>query len=163
MKLLYGFIVLITGCACAFASCRQLYRIIKLKLRGATCTATIVDFHEAVYRNHKAVFLCPRRVWAYPIVKFRNEKGKVIKTMTLNSIKNMREKKWNAVRYNYLGQEIDITYIDEYPWTYNYPQGVAKWNVLCMHNRWFKPFIGYIFVFVLSLLFFAFSLLILFL
>ena len=83
--------------------------------------------------------------------------------MTLNSIKNMREKKWNAVRDNYLGQEIDITYIDEYPWTYNYPQGVAKLNVLCMHNRWFKPFIGYIFVFALSLLFFAFSLLILFL
>ena len=141
MKLLYGLLFLITGCACAFASCRQLYRIIKLKLRGVTCTATIVDFYEAVYR----------KVLAYPIVKFRNEKGKVIKTMTLNSIKNMREKKWNAVRDNYLGQEIDITYIDEYPWTYNYPQGVAKLNVLCMHNRWFKPFIVWIFVFALSL------------
>ena len=152
MKLLYGLLFLITGCACAFASCRQLYRIIKLKLRGVTCTATIVDFYEAVYSNQKAIFIRPRKVLAYPIVKFRNEKGKVIKTTTLNSIKNMREKKWNAVRDNYLGQEIDITYIDEYPWTFNYPQGVAKLNVLCMHNRWFKPFIGWVFVLILSLL-----------
>ena len=97
MKLLYGLLFLITGCACAFASCRQLYRIIKLKLRGATCTATIIDFHEAVYSNQKAI-------------------------------------------------------IDEYPWTFNYPQGVAKMNVLCMHNRCFKPFIEWIFVFALSLL-----------
>ncbi len=52
--------------------------------------------------------------------------------MMLNSIKDMREKKWNDVRDNYLGQEIDITYIDEYPWTFNYPEGVAKLNVLCM-------------------------------
>ncbi len=152
MKLLYGLLFLITGCACAFVSCRQLYRIIRLKLFGNTCTAKIVDFYEGHYRNYKLHSKRFNRVTAYPIVKFRTEKGKTIKTMTLNSIKDMREKKWNAVRDNYLGQEIDITYIDEYPWTFNYPQGVAKLNVLCMHNRWFKPFIGWIFVLILSLL-----------
>lgn len=152
MKLLYGLLFLITGCACAFASCRQLYRIIRLKLFGNTCTAKIVDFYEGSYRNYKLHSNRFNRVTAYPIVQFHTENGKTIKTMTLNSIKDMREKKWNTVRPNYLGQEIDITYIDEYPWTFNYPQGVAKLNVLCMHNRWFKPFIGWIFVFALSLL-----------
>lgn len=53
MKLLYGFIFLITGCAGTFASCRQLYRIIRLKLFGNTCTAKIVDFYEGRYRNYK--------------------------------------------------------------------------------------------------------------
>jgi hypothetical protein len=157
MKLLYGFIFLITGCAGTFASCRQLYRIIRLKLFGNTCTAKIVDFYEGRYRNYKLHSNRFNRVTAYPIVQFRTEKGKTIKTMTLNSIKDMREKKWNGVRYNYLGQEIDITYIDEYPWFFNYPEGVAKLNVLCMHNRWFKPFIGWIFVLILSLLIIFFA------
>ena len=135
MKAFLGIIFILCGAIGVFVALRVIYRIIKLKIYGISCTATIVDFYEKVYRNPKAHFIRIYRVTAYPIVSFKTTTGKTITTRTLDYIANKRLKKWNKIRDSYIGQGIDIVYLDESPWILKNAKDQTHFNTLCMRNK----------------------------
>jgi hypothetical protein len=152
MNIVIGILFILTGPVGIFVACRMLYRIIKLLIRGTKWTATIVDFYESYYHNPKCHWKRLERVTVYPIVRFKTEKGKVIRSRTLNAITDKSEKKWKCIRDSYLGRTINIFYIDEYPWLIKNAKDITEFNVLCMHRRWFKTFVGWIFILIMCAL-----------
>ena len=149
MKVLFGIIFIVSGAIGVFIACRVLYRIIKLKIYGIKRKAKIVDFYEDVYRNPKLRFITIYHVTAYPIVSFKTAAGKPIKTRTLDYLASKHLKKWEKIRDNYIGQDIDIVYLDESPWIIKNAKDQTHFNTLCMRNRFFFPSLLWIVILIL--------------
>lgn len=149
MKVLLGIIFILSGAIGAFVACRVMYRIIKLKIYGIKCSATVVDFYEDVHRNPKSHLIRIYNVTAYPIVSFKTATGKTIKTRTLDYIAYKRLNKWNKIRDSYIGQDIDIVYLDESPWMLKSAKDQTHFNTLCMRNKFLFTSLFWIVVLIL--------------
>ncbi|MCR5420575.1 MAG: hypothetical protein K6E98_06195 [Lachnospiraceae bacterium] len=146
------FLFISVGILGVAVSARQLYLVVKLRLFGTSGTATIIDFYEwysrtsGYYRAH----IPPHIVVAYPIVRLQTEDGRIVESRTLNDLQGcVLEKKWLINRNKYKGQNIEIFYIDKPFWGLRSRKYSTKITIPCIHSKWFKGFIKWLFIFIL--------------
>ncbi len=133
-------------------SCWQLYLVVKLRLFGTACTATIIDFYEWYSKTsgYPRASIPPHIVVAYPIVRLQTGNGRIVESRTLNELQGcVLEKKWLINRNKYIGQNIEIFYIDKPFWVWGKEKNNTKIIIPSIHKKWFQCFIKWLFIFVL--------------
>ena len=125
MNYIWGIIIILSGIIGVVISGLEVFWIIKLAITGNKCVGTIVDFIECRYKTRG---LHTSRVQAYPIVSYHNEEGVLIESRTINSLKDKRRSSWEEIRNSYIGQCIEITYVDGCPGLFKCSKGFNSFN-----------------------------------